>query len=178
MNEIQTAIVEDFGSGYVKFGHSELMGQVVGLLLCEIEPLSIDEICLALHVTKTPINQICRRLEELKLIRRIRIKGERKYHYQISPNLFLQAGMNLTRLYEENLNIAEYYLPTLLQKYARALPEEKDRLKVMCERLIAMREFHIREIESYKRFLQEWKRTKIALPSVEEYMSRMGTKAA
>lgn len=178
MDKIQRALIEDFGSGYVKFGHSELMGRVVGLLICEVQPLSVDQICETLHVTKTPVNQICRRLEERNLIRRVRIRGERKYHYQIAPNLFLQAGINVSRLYEENLQIADYHLEVFLKKYAMAPDADKSKLKIICERLISMREFNLRLIDSYKRFINEWKIAKTELPTVEEYVTKMGIKAA
>lgn len=178
MDEIQQAIIEDFGSGYVKFGHSELMGRVVGLLICEVDPMSIDDVCEALDVSKTPVNQICRRLEELNLIRRIRVKGERKYHYQIASDVFLQAGINLSRLYEDNLQVAENHLHPLLQKYAEADGEEKSKLRIACERLIQMREFHLRLIQAYQRFINDWRAAKIDLPTVEDYAEKMGMEAA
>ena len=177
MDDIQNSIVEDFGIGYVKFGHSELMGRLVGLLMCEAGPISIDEICKALKVTKTPVNQICRRLEELKLIRRIRVSGERKYHYQISADVFLQAGVNLSRLFEDNVHMAENNLQPLLSKYLEATGSEKARLKLICERLIVMREFHARELESYKNFIEEWKHEKALLTSVEDYLRKIGIAA-
>ncbi|RMF63433.1 MAG: MarR family transcriptional regulator, partial [Calditrichaeota bacterium] len=132
MDEIQHGIIEDFGLGYVKFGHSELMGRVVGLLLCSTQPVSIDDICRELDVTKTPINQICRRLEDLNLIRRIRMSGERKYFYQISTDVFLQASINYSRLIEDNLQVAENHLEPLLKQYKAATGEEKQRLHVIC----------------------------------------------
>lgn len=177
MEDIQHGIIEDFGLGYVKFGHSELMGRVVGLLMSETEPRSIDEICEALNVTKTPVNQLCRRLEERKLIRRIRIRGERKYHYQISPEVFLQAGINLARLFEENLHIAEKHLHALVMEYSTASTEERAKLKIIGERLIAMREFHLRELKSYKKFIDQWKVAKARLPSADEYIEKMDTGA-
>jgi len=178
MQSIQNAIIEDFGLGYVKFGHSELMGRVVGLLLCTAEAISIDEICSALDVTKTPINQICRRLEERNLIRRIRISGQRKYYYQITQDVFLQAGINLSRLYEDNLRIAETHLQTLLNRFNQASGEEKDMYRIVCERLICMREFHLRQVQAYQRFVNEWRSAKYALPTVEEYAKNIGMQAA
>lgn len=178
METIQAQLIEDFGIGYVKFGHSELMGRVVGLLLCTSGPISIDDICTALDVTKTPINQICRRLEELNLIRRIRKSGERKYFYQISDDVFLQAGINLSRLYEDNLRIAESHLHTLLEKYKHSQGEEKQKYALVCQRLIRMREFHLRLLQSYQKFINEWRAIKNELPSLEEYAEKIAIDAA
>lgn len=174
MEQTKYTLIEDFGTGYKRFGHSELMGRVVGLLLCEVEPLNIDDICEALHVTKTPVTQICRRLEELNLIRRVWVRGERKHHFQISLEVFLQAGVNLTRLYEENLLIAERHLRAMLDRYSAASGEERERLQVVCQRLIHMREFHRRLIDAYNRFIDDWRAARTHLPSVEEYAAAMG----
>jgi len=178
MQDIQRGIVEDFGMGYVKFGHSELMGRVVGFLLCQTNPVSIEEICEELDVTKTPITQICRRLEELNLMRRVRIKGERRHYLQISPDIFLQASINISRLYEDNLQVAENHLQPLLEEYRQASGEEKEVLRIVCERLIMMREYNLRLIQSHQRFINEWKVAKAGLPSVEEYARQIGTSAA
>ncbi|RMD91656.1 MAG: hypothetical protein D6813_07265 [Calditrichaeota bacterium] len=178
MEKIQQAIVDDFGRGYAKFGHSELLGRVVGLLICSAEPLTEEQISEALHVSKSPINQITSRLEELNLAKRVRIKGDRKFYYQISPDVFLQAGINLSRLLEDNLRIAESHLEPLLRKYAEASTEEKVRLKPVCERMIAMREFHLREISAYKKLLEEWQSARQTLPSVEEYLEKWVIKEA
>ncbi|MFQ5651699.1 MAG: GbsR/MarR family transcriptional regulator [bacterium] len=178
MDQLQNAIVEDFGSGYVKFGHSELLGRVVGLLLCTDTPLTEEQISQELHVSKSPINQITRRLEQLNLVRRVRLQGDRKFYYQVSSDLFLQAGINLSRLYEDNLRIAETHLQVVLEKYRTAEAEERAKLGIIAERLIKMREFHLRQVQSYERFIGEWRTAKMNLPTVEEYAERLQVSAA
>ncbi len=178
MDNIQRAIFEDFGMGYVKFGHSELMGRVVGLLLCHTEPISVDEICQELNVTKTPITQICRRLEELNLTRRIRVKGHRKHFFQITPDPFLQASINMSRLYEDNLQVAENHLHPLLEKYKAATADEKEKLKIVCERLIRMREFNLRLIKFHQQFISDWRTAQTNLPTIEDYSEKLGIHAA
>jgi len=173
MDETRHALIEDFGNGYVKFGHSELMGRIVGLLLCFEEAMTVDDISERLEVSKSPVNQIARRLEELSLIRRVWVKGDRRHFYQIADDVFLQAGMNLSRLFEENLRIAEKYLRGLAKKYAAANKEERAKLRPLIERMSMMREFHLREIESYRRFIDEWKIAKKNLPAFEEYAKKL-----
>jgi len=170
MDETRHALIEDFGNGYVKFGHSELMGRVVGLLLFSEEPLTADEMSERLETSKSPVNQIARRLEELNLIRRVWVKGDRKHYYRIADDVFLQAGVNLSRLFEENLQIAEKHLRGLMKKYAAANKEEKNKLRPLLERLLLMREFHQREVEAYRRFIETWKSAKKTLPPVEEFI--------
>jgi DNA-binding transcriptional regulator GbsR (MarR family) len=171
MNDNRQALTEDFGLGYVRFGHSELMGRVVGLLLGTVEPLTEEQIAEELAVSKSPINQITRRLEELGLARRVRLKGDRKYYYQIAEHVFLQAGVNQYRLYEQTLQVANVHLERALRAYAEAEDDRKAELRTVCERLIRMREFHIRMIEAYRRFVDDWRAAEGGLPSVEEYLA-------
>lgn len=170
--QMRRALTQDFGLGYVKFGHSELLGRMVGLLIGTVEPLSEEQIAEALEVSKSPVNQITRRLEELNLVHRVRLKGDRKYYYQITPHVFLQAGVNQYRLYEQTLQTANTHLERALQAYAGAEGDRKAELKAVCERLIQMREFHLRMIESYRRFIDEWRAAEAGLPSVEEYLAK------
>lgn len=176
MDAIRHTLTQDFGLGYVKFGHSELMGRIVGLLLGAAEPMSEDQIAEELAVSKSPVNQITRRLEELSLVRRVRFKGDRKYYYEIASHVFLQASVNQYRLYEESLQVANRNLEAVLRAYAAAEGEEKEELRSVGERLIRMREFHLRMIESYRRFIDDWRAAEDELPSVDDYLERWDTR--
>ncbi len=177
MNELRHAVIEDFGNGYASFGHSELMGRIVGLLLCSPRPLAVDHIAEELNVSKSPVNQICRRLEEINLIRKVWLKGERKYHYQIVEDVFLQASINLSRLNEGNLRMAERHLQAVAKMLPQAGDEEKAELRVIGQRLIEMREFYRRLIDSYRRFIDEWRASRSVLPSLDEFLSPAGNRA-
>jgi DNA-binding transcriptional regulator GbsR (MarR family) len=167
--------MEDIGQSYAKFGHSQLLGRVVGLLLCEDEPLSIDQICESLEVTKTPVNQICKRLEELKLIKRVWVKGDRKHHYQIVPDVFLQAANNQMTLYEENLKMIAKHLHLLLDRYSTSKNENKEHLRIICKRFINMHEFHEQLIKSYNEFIAMWEEERKHLPQIDEYIEKIET---
>lgn len=172
MDEIRNTVIEDIGISYARFGNSQLLGRVVGLLLCEDEALSIDEICEILHVTKTPVNQICKRLEDLKLIKRVWIKGERKHHFRISSNVFLAAANNVIHLYEENLATIEKDLDSLIEQYQNSKGDEKKHLKAVCQRFVNMHEFHLKLIQAYNNFIEEWKEDSEKMPTVEEYIKQ------
>lgn len=154
------------------------MGRTVGLLLCAEEALTVDEIAVRLGVSKSPINQIARRLEELNLVRRIRKPGDRKHYYEISPRVFLQAATNLYRLYEENLRLADRTLGAALGRLGRAKGAEAESLRLLCERVIDMREFHLHLLEAYRRFIDEWNEAELSLPPVDTYAERLSTTTA
>ena len=169
MHELRRALVVDFGQQYVRFGHSELMGRVVGLLLSASAPMTEEEIAAELQVSKSPINQITSRLEELSLVRRIRIRGDRRYYYEISSDVFFQAGLNLARLLEDNLHIADAHLRAALAQLRSAADAERAEIRVLCQRLIQMREYHRRVTEAYRRAVEEWREASRLLPDVEAY---------
>lgn len=168
MEELRESLVREFGRQYVRFGHSDLMGRVVGLLLSAERAMTETQIADVLHVSKSPVNKMTSRLEELKLVRRVRKPGDRKYYYELAPNAFLQAGTNLYRLYGENLRIADVHLRSALDRFERTSGDEREACRLLCERLIEMREFHRRMIASYRRFIDEWREAREALPSVKD----------
>lgn len=178
MHQLRQALVGDFGQQYVRFGHSELMGRVVGLLLSAAAPMTEEEIAAELHVSKSPVNQITSRLEQLSLVRRIRIRGDRRYYYEISPDVFFQAGLNLARLLEDNLHIADAHLRVALSKLRSAEGEERGEVRVLCQRLMQMREYHRRVTEAYRRAVEEWREAARSLPDVEEYALELESEPA
>jgi DNA-binding transcriptional regulator GbsR (MarR family) len=173
MENITEALVHEIGRQYVKFGHSELLGRVVGLLIGSATPLSEEEIAAELGVSKSPVNQITRRLEELNQVRRVRYRGDRKYYYEAAPDVFLRSANHLAQLYEENLAIAETHLRTAMARFEEAAPEARESIRPVCERLLEMREFHRAHIAAHRRFLDEWQRMRASVPSVEEYLGAM-----
>jgi DNA-binding transcriptional regulator GbsR (MarR family) len=177
IDEVRASLIRDFGRQYVRFGHSELMGRTVGQLLCAEAPLTVDDISERLGVSKSPINEIARRLEELNLVRRIRVPGDRKYYYEIASTVFLQAATNLYRLYEENLRLADSALRAALERLDDA-HADRDATRLLCERLIDMREFHRHLVEAYRRFIDEWREAEAELPSVEAYAELLASRHA
>ncbi|MGA7837765.1 MAG: hypothetical protein WB996_07345 [Ignavibacteriaceae bacterium] len=174
MDDLRNKIIDDIGGGYAKFGHSQLLGRVVGLLICETEPMTVDQMCEVLDITKSPVNQICRRLEDIKLIRKVWVKGQRKYHYEIVPDVYLQAVVNQMSLYEDNLQMIDDNLKLLLKQYVSESEAEKEKLKIICERLIRMRELHVRFTKLLFDFTEDWMKSEENTFSVDEYIEKMG----
>ena len=167
MDKILHGIIEEFGYSYSRFGHSDLMGRVVGLLICTEKPMNADDICAALEVSKSPINAICKRLEELQLVRKAWVKGGRKFHYIVVDNPFLQATENLSSMNRGNLELTERHLKRIIKKMDEATPEEMEQLQLIAQRLVLMREFYKRLLASYNRFIEEWRDARENLPDLD-----------
>ena len=149
--ETRNDFIQDFGEGYQKFGHSRLMGRIVGLLLFEEGPLSLDDIAEHLQVSKGPVSQITRRLSEHGLIRKVWIPGSRRDHYVAAEQIFAIAFANHARLLDQNRTLADKYLAENSAEDTEPLPEH------FRWRVAEMHRFYELMNEHLGRFLDEWR---------------------
>ncbi len=112
---IRRDFVEEFGDAYQHFGLPRLMGHIVGLLLYESGPLSLDDITSTLHVSKGPVSQITRRLSESGLIRKVWVPGSRRVHYQAEDEIFGRAFARHAGLLAQNRVLAGRFCQRLDQ---------------------------------------------------------------
>lgn len=61
---------------------NKMGGQIYALLFLSREPLSLDEISEMLHVSKGNVSVNVRVLEELKLVKKVWVKGSRRDYYE------------------------------------------------------------------------------------------------
>lgn len=147
--KLKQQFIQDYGLGYQSFGLPRLMGKVVGLLLYQGEPLSLDDITEELHVSKGPVSQIMRRLREHNLVRRIWVPGSRRDFYEAEPDIFGQAFTNHTELQKQNLALARKYTDLIKQTDADLPASFAQRMEEM-DRFYTLMNKHLRS------FLQEW----------------------
>lgn len=154
--KIKEEMLQDFAVAYRSFGLSKLMGRVVALLIYSPEPLSLDEIARSLEMSKGPISQITRRLNEKNLIRKIWKPGSRKDYYEIMPELFENAFKNNFALIKNNTKIAR-------QLKAMVEQAEGENLDVLYQRLTEMERFYLLMEKHFQNFLDEWVAERTAL---------------
>jgi DNA-binding transcriptional regulator GbsR (MarR family) len=148
-DKIKQEIVQEFGYAYQAFGLNKLMGFVVALLLFSSRPLSLDEITEELGMSKGPISQITRRLEDHNLIRKVMKPGERKNYFEIQPGVFGNAFRNNLSLVKNNLQIAT-------QLKASVTEANDPDLGKLLQRMQEMEAFYTLMIKHYRAFLEEW----------------------
>jgi DNA-binding transcriptional regulator GbsR (MarR family) len=108
-SQIKQEFIQDFGDRYQSFGLSKLMGRIVGLLIFEEGPLSLDEIAEHLQVSKGPVSQITRRLNENGLLRKVWVPGSRRDYYAAEDEIFLRAFATHAHLLGQNQILADKY---------------------------------------------------------------------
>lgn len=167
------ALVEDIGKAYSDIGEPMLKGRIVGLLITSPKPLSLDEICTKLEVSKGPVSTHARQLEEMGFVRKMWVTNDRKDYYQLADDFFIRSSIRFYRMHKNSFEIAEKYLKILVKKYEKASPLEREKMLPFCRRVLEMYFFYKRVIEFYKRFIDEWPAVYDTIPTFEEYLNSL-----
>ena len=149
-SELKQEFIQDYGEGYQHFGLPQLMGRIVGLLLFEGKPLSLDYITQELNVSKGPVSQITRRLRDHNLVQRKWVPGDRKDYYEAAPDIFGKAFVNRISLMKSNLALAQKYQEKIKDLNSA---DELANFKINIEDMYA---FYEMMIKHYNNFLEEW----------------------
>lgn len=147
---LKQEFIQDYGEAYHHSGLPKLMGRIVGLLLFERRPLSLDYITQELNVSKGPVSQIARRLRDHNLIQRIWVPGDRKDFYETEHDIFGKAFLNRLSLMKSNLALAEKY------KEKCTGIDMSDGMEGFMVSVDEMAEFYKMMIKHFNNFLQEW----------------------
>jgi DNA-binding transcriptional regulator GbsR (MarR family) len=83
----QTQFVEKMGVFFEGEGFPRIGGRIFGLLMLSEEPRSIDDIALALGVSKASVSTDTRLLERWAMVERVGRPGDRRAYYHVVPAL-------------------------------------------------------------------------------------------
>lgn len=146
---LRTAIITSYAEAYHKMGYSTLMGKIVALLLLSPAPMSLDDICDNLGMSKGPVSQIMRRLRDHNLVEKLWVPGERKDYYSAASDLFGQAFRNYRTSMRRNLQLANGFLE-------RATSLDGGESAFITQRMREMRAFYELMETHNALFLDEW----------------------
>ncbi len=162
MDETKREMLQAFGEAYRGFGLSKQMGHIVALLLYSPQPLSLDEITEQLGMSKGPISQVTRRLNERNIIRKVWNPGSRKDYYEIQQEVFANAFRNFAHLIHHNTEIAQ----DLSQKVSNAENNVVPDKDLLLKRLKEMETFYTLMEKHFSNFLEEWTNTRPSLYAI------------
>jgi len=157
LKRMRDVAVEDFGKAYNNWGLSKLKGRIVGLLLFNQGSLSLDDIANELHVTKGSVSTVARQLEEVGLIRKVWVKGDRKDYYEIVSDVFSTTSEHNLKLLKDNQLIAQKYMNILTRMLDSVENESNQELEIYLDRMTEMNEFYSMLVDMFERFITEWK---------------------
>ncbi len=88
IEDVKKIIVELFSELARIHGHSKSVGEVHAVIYLSEKPLCIADIMEELGISKGNVSMALRKLEELGLIRKVWIKGDRKNYYETVDRFF------------------------------------------------------------------------------------------
>ncbi len=86
MDPARRHFIEEMGLRTEEDGLPRIAGRILGLLLLEDEPKSLDDLCDALEVSKTSASTNARLLERIGMLVRVSRRGDRRDFYRVAPD--------------------------------------------------------------------------------------------
>lgn len=156
LTSLQRDLIEEFGNIYEGYGLSRLKGLIVGLLLTQADPLSLDEIATLLNRSKGPISSTIRELASIGLVRKVNGPENRRDYYVAHPDLFLNNfKFNLATVHKNRRTVEQFL------REMEATGEATYQAAI--ERLRSMEAFYWLMEQFYEGFTRKWERVQAAL---------------
>jgi DNA-binding transcriptional regulator GbsR (MarR family) len=146
-------LIQEFGNLYETYGLKRLEGLIVGLLLTQEEPVSLDDMVKLLNHSKGPISVAVRRLADIGLIKKVNGPVNRRNYYAAHPDIFYNNFKFNMATVRKNREIAERFLERIEEDGADGQKQTVENLKHM--------QLFYRHMENfYQDFSEKWKQVK------------------
>ena len=104
MDDAREIFVDGMGAAAATSGIlTQLEGRIFALLYLQEEPLALEDVAAALGQSKSNISVNIRGLVDWHLVRRVRVPGSRKDHYEAATNLWRVMQEIMERRFRWNL---------------------------------------------------------------------------
>ncbi len=92
MNKSLQRSIDDFTQQWGEIGAfwgiNKVMGQLYALLFASDQPLTLDDMCHQLRISRGNASMNIRALKEWGVVRKVRIKGDRKDYYELDEDIW------------------------------------------------------------------------------------------
>lgn len=150
---VEEELIEEFGNLYESYGFKRLQGLIVGLLLTQPDPISLDDMVELLNHSKGPISIAVRRLADIGLARKVNGPVNRRNYYVAHSDLFYNNFTFNMATVRKNREIAHRFL-------MRMQAEGHDDREETIENLEHMQVFYELMESFYEDFSERWKAVK------------------
>ena len=130
------------------FGLPRMGGRIWAvLLITDKDQLSAEELMHLVHASRGSVSTMVRMLENIGLVKRVKLRGDRKHYY---------SSMESDALIHAELNSIKMFV-RLMEHGSRILTREDRRAKQRLDEIRTLMEFFITE---YKTLLERWHKQK------------------
>ncbi|TVP54016.1 MAG: MarR family transcriptional regulator [Gemmatimonadales bacterium] len=129
MDNVSRSFIEKLGLHFEADGMPRTAGRVLGFLMLQDDPASLEAISDALQVSKASSSTNCRLLERAGFADRVSLPGDRKDYYRISPEM-AQTTLDAARHRIESM---ERLMSWALESLPASLETGHDRIREMLD---------------------------------------------
>mgnify|MGYP003376737310 FL=1 len=149
MHDTLTAVNNSTVSGLGRlagfFGFSDVMGRLYGTLLLSPEPLSLDELCDTLQISKGSVSMNMRDLERWGMAKEVWVRGERRKFYKAESDMWQVIRNVLGSREQREVQVALHVLGESIEKLQAAefqlSPEEQRLARYYLDRIADLQAF-------------------------------------
>ena len=149
MHETLTAVNNSTVSGLGRlagfFGFIDVMGRLYGTLLLSPEPLSLDELCDTLRISKGSVSMNMRDLERWGRAKEVWVRGERRKFYKAESDMWQVIRNVLGSREKREVQVALHVLGESIEKLQAAecqlSPEEQRLARYYLDRIADLQAF-------------------------------------
>ena len=99
-----TDLIEKFGLTFEQEGLPRIAGRIIGFLMLQGNPCTLDDLAEHLQISKTSASTNTRLLEQHGIVERIAKAGDRRDYYQLASDygerMFAMAKLRIQRFYQ------------------------------------------------------------------------------
>lgn len=161
---VEQDLIEEFGNIYEAHGVKRLHGLIVGLLLTQDRPVSLDDMVEVLGHSKGPISIAVRRLADIGLARKVNGPINRRNYYAAHPDIFYNNFRFNMATVRKNRSLAERFLNRIKAEGGPERGETLDNLEHMHAFYQLMESFY----QDFSKRWQEVKRERLRNASENE----------
>lgn len=149
--KIQDKFVNSIARTGELMGFSEAMSRIYGLLYISPLPLSLDDICERLSLTKGTVSLYLKHLEERDLIGRAYIKKSRKKYYEIRHDLWHVIREEFRNKAKQKLDLTlqtvEKSRKILEESLSETDEEKRKDTEIILDRLCIFENFNVKALK-------------------------------
>ena len=157
LNQSRLELIESAGHAAQVLGFPKSIGEIYGLLYLAPQPLSSPQICEVLSASKGGVSQGVRQLVALGFIKKVRVLGNRKEHYEA----VLEIGEVMRTGFDQMIKTRASAAERRMKSIKATLQSERSELDVSDFAMVNRR---------LKRLSQVQKRIKKLIPLMDAFL--------
>jgi len=155
MHKAVQQFVERMGVMLEADGMPRIAGRIFGFLLLNADAYSLDELASELRVSKASVSTNARFLEQLGIVERLAVPGDRRDYYRMGPDAWERMLRTAQRKWQG--------MRQTLREAEESLPNE---MAVGRERLLQAESFHLLLEEETEQLIVRWRQKVSGTPVI------------